>query len=58
MAETFRPIGATTLLAPIPAVLLSCRGTEPGFERANLITVAWAGVVNTSPPMISVSIRP
>ena len=50
MAETFRPIGATTLLAPIPAVLLSCRGTEPGFERANLITVAWAGVVNTSPP--------
>ena len=58
MAETFRPIGATTLLAPIPAVLLSCRGTEPGFERANLITVAWAGVINTSPPMISVSLRP
>lgn len=58
MTQDFRAIGPTTLLAPVPAVLLSCRGTEPGFERDNLITVAWAGVVNTDPPMISVSIRP
>ena len=58
MANDFRAIGATTCLAPIPAVMLSCRGTEPGFERNNLITVAWAGVVNSAPPMISVSIRP
>ena len=58
MLESFRPIGPTTFLAPVPAVMLSCRGTEPGFERDNLITVAWAGVVNTVPPMISVSIRP
>ena len=33
-------------------------GTEPGFDRDNLITVAWAGVVNSDPPMVSVSIRP
>ena len=58
MPKTFRPIGPTTFLAPVPAVMLSCRGTEPGFERDNLITVAWAGIVNTRPPMISVSIRP
>ena len=58
MANDFRAIGATTFLAPIPAVMLSCRGTEPSFERNNLITVAWAGVVNSAPPMISVSIRP
>lgn len=58
MPHSFRPIGATTFLAPVPAVLLSCRGMEPGFERDNLITVAWAGVVNSDPPMISVSIRP
>lgn len=58
MDNSFRAIGPTTFLAPIPAVMLSCRGTEPGFERDNLITVAWAGVVNTDPPMISVSIRP
>jgi len=58
LPESFRAIGATTFLAPIPAVMLSCRGTEPGFDRDNMITVAWAGVVNTVPPMISVSIRP
>ncbi len=58
MPNAFRPIGATTFLAPIPAVLVSCRGTEPGFERDNLITIAWAGVVNSDPPMVSVSIRP
>lgn len=58
MGEIFRPIGPTTFLSPVPAVLLSCRGTEPGFERDNLITVAWTGIVNTDPPMLSVSIRP
>ena len=58
MPNAFRAIGPTTLLAPVPSVMLSCRGTEPGFERDNLITVAWTGVVNTDPPMISVSIRP
>ena len=39
-------------------MVLSCRGTEPGFDRDNLITVAWAGVDNYDPPMFSVSIRP
>lgn len=59
MSETvFRPIGATTFLSPVPAVMLSCRGTQPGFDRDNLITVAWTGVVNSDPPMVSVSIRP
>ena len=58
MPSNFRAIGPTTFLSPIPAVMLSCRGTEPGFERDNLITIAWAGVVNSDPPMISVSIRP
>ena len=38
--------------------MLSCRGTESGFDRDNLITIAWAGVINSDPPMISVSIRP
>lgn len=57
-SSSFRPIGPTTFLAPVPCVLLSCRGTQEGFDRSNLITVAWAGVVNSAPPMISVSIRP
>ena len=58
MPNSFRAIGATTFLSPVPAVMLSCCGTEPGFDRNNLITIAWAGVVNSDPPMISVSIRP
>lgn len=58
MSNTFRAIGPTTFLSPVPAVMLSCRGTEPGYDRDNLITIAWAGVINSNPPMISVSIRP
>ena len=56
--HAFRAIGATTFLSPVPAVMLSCRGEAPGLERPNLITVAWTGVVNSDPPMLSVSIRP
>lgn len=58
MSNAFHAIGPTTFLSPVPAVMLSCRGTEPGYDRDNLITIAWAGVVNSNPPMISVSIRP
>lgn len=54
--KTFRPIGPTTYLSPIPAVMLGCADPENGHE-ANLITVAWTGVVCTKPPMVSVSIR-
>ncbi len=44
----------TTLLGPIPPVLVSC-GT---MEHPNALTVAWSGIVNTHPPMAYVSIRP
>ena len=53
----FRAIGATTFLSPLPAVLVSCKGTEPGYDRENMITIGWAGVINSDPPMISVSLR-
>ena len=39
---------------PIPAALITC-GT---FEEANVMTVAWTGIVNSKPPMVYVSIRP
>lgn len=58
MPDSFRAIGPCTFLAPIPAVMLSCRGTQPGYDRDNLITIAWSGVVNSNPPMVSVSIQP
>ena len=43
-----------TLLGPLPAALVSC-GT---FEKPNIITVAWTGIVNSKPPMCYVSVRP
>ncbi len=43
-----------TLLAPIPPALVSC-GT---MDHANIITVAWTGIVNTIPPMTYISLRP
>lgn len=45
-----------TMLAPVPAVLVSCGGF--GGWKANLITVAWAGTVCSDPPMLSISLRP
>ena len=44
-----------TLLAPVPAVLVSC--ARKG-EKPNAVTIAWAGTVNSDPPMVSVSVRP
>lgn len=43
-----------TLLAPVPAVMVTC-GT---LEQPNVLTVAWTGIINTSPPMTYISIRP
>ena len=55
-SANFRQIGPTTYLSPIPSVLVGCADPENG-RRPNLITVAWAGVVCSKPPMVSVSIR-
>lgn len=42
------------LLSPVPAVLVSCGNGE----EANLITVAWTGIVCTQPPRLYISVRP
>ena len=55
--EKFRTFDPCALLSPVPAVMVSCRMAEEG-ARPNIVTVAWAGTVNTRPPMVSVSIRP
>jgi len=60
--DVFSAIGATTFLGPIPAVLVGCAGDD-GWTRGagsppNLITVAWAGVCCSKPPMLSIAIRP
>jgi len=46
----------STALLPTPVVLLSVGGH--GKEKANIITLAWVGTVCSSPPMLSVAIRP
>lgn len=43
------------MLYPIPAVMVSC-GREG--ETPNIITIAWAGTICSSPAMVSISVRP
>jgi len=51
MKKTFKP---GCVLSPLPAVMVTC-GTG---DEENIITVAWTGVINSEPPMVSISIRP
>ena len=44
----------STMLNPVPAVMVTCADAE---GRANIITLAWAGTVNSDPPMVSISVR-
>ena len=43
------------MLYPVPAVMVTCR--RPG-EKANIITLAWAGTICSDPAMVSISVRP
>lgn len=42
-----------TMLNPVPVVMVSC-GTG---REANIITIAWTGIINTNPPMTYVSVQ-
>jgi flavin reductase (DIM6/NTAB) family NADH-FMN oxidoreductase RutF len=42
------------MLYPIPAVMVSCRSKD---HNPNIITVAWAGTICSSPAMVSISVR-
>lgn len=42
------------MLYPLPVVMVSC-GDAP--ENYNIITVAWAGTICSTPPMVSISVR-
>lgn len=44
-----------TMLIPLPAVMVSCfaEGYKP-----NIITISWIGIVNSEPPMLSISVTP
>ena len=49
-------LNPSTLLNPTPVVLVSC-GEKGRPDNRDLVTVAWAGTVNSDPPMVSVSLR-
>ena len=50
-----RLLKPTVGLRPVPVVLVTCIGEE---GRANVITLAWVGVVCSLPPMVSIAVRP
>lgn len=44
----------STMLNPVPVVMVSCADNE---GKPNIITLAWAGTINSDPPMVSISVR-
>ncbi len=42
------------MLYPLPAVMVSCGRKD---EKPNIITVAWAGTICSTPAMVSISVR-
>ncbi len=47
-------VDPATALIPLPAVMVTCQRPD---EKPNIITISWTGIVNSEPPMISISIR-
>jgi len=47
-------MGPETLIYPMPAFLVGANVDG----KPNFMTAAWSGIVNSEPPMVSVSIRP
>lgn len=50
-----RDLGSRTLLYPMPALLVGVYDAE---GRPNLMTAAWGGICNSTPPCVTVSVRP
>ena len=50
--QTWKP---GNMLYPLPVVMVTAQDRN---GKQNIITLAWAGTVNTNPPMVSISIRP
>ncbi len=44
------------LVAPVPPAMISCGNEADG--SANIITIAWTGIINTIPPKTYISVRP
>ncbi|HHX37072.1 MAG TPA: flavin reductase family protein [Clostridiaceae bacterium] len=53
-----RSMDPGTLLAPVPVVMISTGGSCYSVKRPNIITVAWAGTLNSDPPIVGIGVRP
>lgn len=42
------------MLNPVPVVMISC---TDGEGHDNIVTIAWAGTINSDKPMVSISVR-
>ena len=51
MKQSYKP---SEMLSPLPAVMV----TSGTGDEANIITIAWTGIVNSRPPMTYISVRP
>ena len=49
------PLKIKTTLAPVPTFMVSC--ADAG-GRPNIITISYGGIINTTPPIINISIKP
>jgi flavin reductase (DIM6/NTAB) family NADH-FMN oxidoreductase RutF len=54
MKNSRRNLSPGTLLAPVPPALV----TVGDFDNANIITIAWTGILNSVPPKTYISVRP
>ncbi|MBO4390575.1 MAG: flavin reductase family protein [Lachnospiraceae bacterium] len=46
------------MLYPVPVVMVTTQGKDAsGKENRDIITIAWAGTINSDPPMVSISVR-
>jgi flavin reductase (DIM6/NTAB) family NADH-FMN oxidoreductase RutF len=44
------------LIAPVPPAMITCGSDDA--DNANIITIAWTGIINTNPPKTYISVRP
>lgn len=54
MKNNRKSLSPGTLMAPVPPALV----TVGDFENANIITIAWTGILASTPPKTYISVRP
>ena len=54
MKKERKNLAPGTLLAPVPPAMV----TVGDFDKANVLTIGWTGILNSTPPRTYVSIRP